>query len=110
MNENIRTKIKIVIPVAIGQILSFAIRFLVLLLWPSGLSMSSDVVAYPLAMLPMVIAFLAVIKMAWKRRKDGTYFETKPMRWALTGISLGGAIIALLIVVGVLSREFLLPH
>jgi hypothetical protein len=100
-------RIKFAIQAILAQVLYFAIRLLFLLLWPTGSSLSSDVVAIPFAVLPMIIVPLATLRMVWRRQEDGPYVETKLLRGIWTGLLLSVVMVYLLLAVVVVLGELL---
>jgi hypothetical protein len=91
------TKI-VVVAISVG-ILSVAVRGIVALLWPNNASISSKVVAIPLAGLILNVGMGIILKMTYKRRSDGTYLLSDRDRRTAAGGCVFGVVVTTIAIV-----------
>jgi hypothetical protein len=107
VSRNLQTKIFVL--ALVGIALYWVTWFLIQWLVPAGSPAPPRVLVALLPMWLSVVGLSVVVKTAWRRRQDGTYVETKAIRWILAG---GLLLVVMLLLLGTyfwLVSVFLMP-
>jgi hypothetical protein len=98
--------LKTLLVLLLSLIVYTVVMGIVVVLWSTESTMSSDILSYPLATLSTNVVFGIWVRYMWRKNNDGTYAEQARLRWVFVALLVFEVLVTIIVTALMFYKEF----